>query len=112
MNHSLTRFLTTFYLLRLHVTQKLCSSLSCYLWVFSFLALFLDRLAKVFLQVSSFAIQKSCDQDRVFSLDILVNVFVSNLFLAKFRVWEHGMSCTLEMNNNGGFIPEHGNLAF
>ena len=62
---------------------------------------------KCFLQVSSVTTQKSCDQDRVISIDTLATVFVSNLFLLKFLVCEHSMSYAFEMNINDGFKSEH-----
>lgn len=62
---------------------------------------------KCFLQVSSVTTQKSCDQDRVISIDTLATVFVSNLFLLRFLVCEHSMSYALEMNINDGFKSEH-----
>lgn len=62
---------------------------------------------KCFLQVSSVTSQKSCDQDRVISIDTLATVFVSNLFLLRFLVCEHSMSYALEMNINDGFKSEH-----
>ena len=64
-------------------------------------------LQKCFLQVSSVTTQKSCDQDRVISLDTLATVFVSNLFLLKFLVCEHSMSYASEININDGFKSEH-----
>ena len=62
---------------------------------------------KFFRQVSSVTTQKSCDQDRVISIDTLATVFVSNLFLLRFLVCEHSMSYALEMNINDGFKSEH-----
>ena len=39
---------------------------------------------------------------RLSSLDTLANVFISVFFIVKFRVCEHNMPCTLQINSKDG----------
>ena len=56
-----------------------------------------------FINFSSFVTQKACDQDQVFLLDALANLFFSVVFIVKFLVYDHNMPCALEINSNSGF---------
>ena len=40
------------------------------------------------------------------SLDTMANLFVTVLFIVKFRVYDHHMSCALEINSNDEFQRE------
>ena len=57
----------------------------------SFLALFLEGLAKAFVNVSSFIVQSVCDQDRVIELNTLARVYVTILIIVEFRVCGYGI---------------------
>ena len=45
-----------------------------------------------------------CDQYRAYLVDTLAT---SDVYVLKFRVWEDGMPCALEINSNSGFKRQH-----
>ena len=75
----------------LRVTQKAFQLPFFSFFFSSFLALFLEGLAKAFVNVSSFIVQSVCDQDRVIELNTLARVYVTILIIVEFRVCGYGI---------------------
>ena len=86
-------------------------------WPYSFfsftplLQCFKNGLAEAFLTMFNNSLtRKSVTMIGLMSLYFMASVFVSVLFIAKFRLCKHNMPCALEINSNGsngGFKQEH-----
>ena len=59
-----------------------------------------NGLAEVF-NASSFVNQETCDQDQAYFIGHTGKCF-RVFFIVKSRVFDHNMSCVLDINNNGG----------
>ena len=87
---------------KIHVKEFLAFACNAKSFAIAFLAFFFlfilpnavfGRTGKSFLFVSSIVTQEACDLNHVYSLDTLTKVFVSVLFIVKFRVYDLNMPC-------------------